>query len=81
MISWIFRPASKKSCRLSKPMNVKNRTPKVSKTFFDGQFEEMIRDDVKAKGWSTFAESPYEEYKRRVNNAKRIESKSDKKDS
>lgn len=62
-------------------MYVKSRVRKVSKSFFDGQFQEMIRDDVKQKGWSTFEESPYEEYKRRVNNAKRIESTSDKEDS
>lgn len=62
-------------------MFVRNRTRKVSKSFFDGQFQEMIRDDVKQKGWSTFEESPYAEYKRRINNAKRVKSDSDKEDS
>lgn len=50
-----------------KPMNVKNKIPKVSKTFFDGQFDEMIKDGVKAKGWTDYKESPYAEHKRYMN--------------
>lgn len=37
--------------------------------FFEGDFKRMIRDDFKIKGWKTYSESPYAEYKRRVEDA------------
>ncbi len=50
-------------------MYVSNKSRKISMNFFEGDFKRMIRDDFKVKGWKTYSESPYAEYKRRIEDA------------
>lgn len=63
-------------------MQIAQRTrPKGPHSFYDQDYKRMERQGFKPKGWTDYRSSPYAEYERRVNNAKRIESKSDKEDS
>ena len=37
-----------------------------SHAFYDGDLKRMERSGFRAKGWNTYADSPYAEYKRRL---------------
>ena len=41
--------------------------------FYDGDYKRMEKDKFVAPGWNRYKDSPYAEYKRRVENAKRSE--------
>ena len=47
-------------------MEVHSRSKKASKTFFPGDFKNMIRDNFQPKGWNSYSESPYKEYRNRM---------------
>lgn len=41
--------------------------------FYDGDYKRMEKDKFVAPGWNRYKDSPYAEYKRRVDNAKKSE--------
>ena len=41
--------------------------------FYDGDYKRMEKDKFVAPGWNRYKDSPYAEYKRRVENAKKSE--------
>ena len=51
-----------------------------SHAFYDGDLKRMERSGFRAKGWNTYADSPYAEYKRRLEDATRFKCGNDQKD-
>ena len=47
-------------------MVVKIKSRKISKSFFAGDMQNMIRDNFKPVGWTTYEKSPYKEYQRKM---------------
>lgn len=47
-------------------MFVKTKIKKASMNFFPNDFKNMIREDFKVKGWTTYKESPYKEYQNKM---------------
>lgn len=47
-------------------MEVGYKNRKISKNFFNGDMVSMIKQNFRPCGWNTYNESPYAEYKKKM---------------